>query len=66
MTLTVHRGQTYTYTQGGNTYTVESTQIDVSYPFQWHFNGLIKMVAPGSNYAGVTQLNAVSEIPNLH
>jgi Flp pilus assembly protein TadG len=66
MTLTVNRGHTFTYTQGGNTYTVESTKIDISYPFQWHFNGLIKLVAPGANYAGVTQLTATAAIPNLH
>jgi len=66
MTLTVNRGHTFTYTQGGNTYTVESTQVDLIYPFQWRFNLAIKLIVPSANYAGVTQLTASTAIPNMN
>jgi len=66
MILTVNRGQTFTYSQGGNTYTVESTQVDLSYPFQWRFNTAIKLIVPGANYAGITQLSARTVIPNMN
>jgi len=66
MTLTINRGNTFTYIQGGNTYTVEATRVDLSYPFQWHFNSVIKLVVPSANYAGITQLTANTAIPNMN
>ena len=64
LTLIVDRGNTY-QTTGGTVVTVEASHITISYPFQWRFNRIIKLVAPGSNYAGITQINADATMQNL-
>ena len=64
LTLMVDRGYTY-QTTGGTVVTVESSHITISYPFQWRFNRIIKLVAPSSNYAGITQINADATMQNL-
>ena len=64
LTLMVDRGNTY-QTTGGTVVTVEASHITISYPFQWRFNRIIKLVAPGSNYAGITQVNADATMQNL-
>ena len=33
-----------------------STRVDISYPYQWRFGGVIKLLAPGSTATGVTQI----------
>jgi Flp pilus assembly protein TadG len=30
---------------------VLSTYVQISYPYQWHFNNVIKLLIPGANYA---------------
>jgi len=64
LTLTIDRGDTY-QTTGGTPVTVEATRITISYPFQWRFNRIIKLVAPAANYAGLTQINADATMQNL-
>lgn len=64
LTLTIDRGNVY-QTTGGTPVNVEASHITISYPFQWRFNRIIKLVAPGSTYAGITQLNAEATMQNL-
>ncbi len=64
LTLTIDRGNTY-LAAGGPSLTVEASHITISYPFQWRFNRIIKLIAPGSTYAGITQLNAEATMQNL-
>jgi hypothetical protein len=64
LTLTIDRGNTYP-TAGAPPLTVEASQITISYPFQWRFNRIIKLVAPTSNYAGITQINADATMQNI-
>ncbi len=33
------------------------THVDISYPYQWHFNSVIKLIAPNSTAAGTTQID---------
>jgi Flp pilus assembly protein TadG len=37
-------------TIGGVTFFVPSTQVWISYPYQWHFNSVIQLLVPGANY----------------
>jgi Flp pilus assembly protein TadG len=64
LTLTIDRGNTY-QTTSAPPLTVEASHITISYPFQWRFNRIIKLVAPTSNYAGITQINAEATMQNL-
>ena len=64
LTLTIDRGNTYA-AAGGPALTVEASHITISYPFQWRFNRIIKLLAPTSNYAGITQINAEATMQNL-
>jgi hypothetical protein len=45
--------------------TVEATRITISYPFQWHFNRVVKLVAPSANYAQSVQINVDAMMQNL-
>jgi Flp pilus assembly protein TadG len=31
-----------------------STHVDLQYPYQWQFNSVIGLVAPGASYSGIT------------
>ncbi len=64
LTLVVDRGFVYA-TAGGTPLTVEATRVTISYPFQWRFNRVIRLVAPGANYAGISQLTAEGFMQNL-
>jgi Flp pilus assembly protein TadG len=69
LVLTVNRGQTYNVTvpssSGNVTVVVESTQVSLSYPYQWHVNRIMHVLAPGSSYAAVTQISTNSVVQNL-
>lgn len=69
LVLTVNRGKTYNLTvpssSGNVTMVVESTQVSMSYPYQWHVNRVMQMLAPGSSYAAVTQISTNSVVQNL-
>jgi Flp pilus assembly protein TadG len=60
-TLTIDRGNT-TVTGG---LTVEATRVSVSYPFQWRFSKVIRVLIPGAVYAGVSNLTNESVMQNL-
>jgi Flp pilus assembly protein TadG len=60
-TLTIDRGNT-TITGG---LTVEATRVSVSYPFQWRFSKVIRVLIPGAVYAGVSNLTNESVMQNL-
>lgn len=41
-----------------------STHIVMSYPFQWHFNAVIRLLVPSAAYAGITQIGTDAIAPN--
>jgi len=41
-----------------------STRIVMSYPFQWHFNAVIRLLVPNATYAGITQLQTDAITPD--
>jgi hypothetical protein len=49
----------------GNTFNVISTRVGLQYPYSWHFNKVIVLVAPGATYQGVTQIAADATVPNM-
>jgi len=40
------------------------TQIQVSYPYHWHFNSVIQLLVPGASYAAITNLNEAASVHN--
>ena len=67
-TLAINRSATFTVIDpgSGNTITVEATQVSMSYPYQWHFNGVIQLVVPGASYAAITQIPTTAVMQNLN
>ena len=57
--LTIDRGLVFNSgTQGGSEpLQIIGTHVDISYPYQWHFNSVIKLIAPNATTAGTTQIN---------
>jgi Flp pilus assembly protein TadG len=49
-TLTVSRGIPVQTTIGGATVTMLCTTVNITYPYQWHFNSVIQLLVPGANY----------------
>jgi len=69
LTLTIVRG--YLPAGGCNLTTatapvvnIPCTQVTISYPYAWHFNSVIQLLAPGSNYA-LTTLTTASTAANM-
>jgi Flp pilus assembly protein TadG len=41
-----------------------STHVTMSYPYQWHFNSVIRLLVPSATYAGITQITTDAIAPN--
>jgi hypothetical protein len=41
-----------------------ATHIAMSYPFQWHFNSVIRLLVPSATYAAITQIETDAIAPN--
>ena len=56
--LTIDRGLVFNSgTQGGSEpLQIIGTHVDISYPYQWHLGGFIKLIAPNATIAGATQI----------
>jgi Flp pilus assembly protein TadG len=65
-TMTVNRGFSYNVTSGGNTVTVEATQVTLSYPYQWQFNRVIKLVVGSASYAATSCIVTSAAMQNLN
>ena len=57
-TVTIDRGFVFNSgPQGANEpLKIIATRVDISYPYQWRFGGVIKLIAPGSTTPGITQI----------
>lgn len=62
-TVTINRAFTYT---GAGGETMEATQVKLSYPYQWHFNRVIRLVVPGTTYSAVTNIPTTATVQNLN
>jgi len=69
-TLTVNRGFTYQTSLSapfsGGTYTIEATQVTLSYPYKWEFGKVIQLVAPGTTFAGTSQITSIGTMQNVY
>jgi Flp pilus assembly protein TadG len=63
LTLIVDRGKTFQTTGG---VTVETTHVSISYPFQWRFSGVIKVLIRNARYPGITYISNESVMQNLN
>jgi len=63
LTLIVDRGKTFTTTGG---VTVETTNVSISYPFQWRFSNVIRVLIPTARYAGITPISTEAVMQNLN
>lgn len=66
LTLSINRGLPVSATNGSGSYFVISSQVTLSYPYQWQFNRVITLIAPNASYAGVSQIPASSVMANLN
>lgn len=70
LTLRIERGLTTTATLPSPpfqaAYTIEASRITLNYPYRWQFDRVIKLIFPGSTYAGPTLLNSVATMQNLN
>ena len=63
--LTIERYYSFPTVIAGQTFNVISTRVTLQYPFSWHFNKVITLVAPGATYQGVTQIATDAIVPNM-
>jgi Flp pilus assembly protein TadG len=54
LTLTIDRGFVVPPVAGASQPVQQfATRVDLQYPYQWQFNGVIQLIAPGATYAGI-------------
>jgi Flp pilus assembly protein TadG len=63
LTLIVNRGKTFQTTGG---VTVETTRVSISYPFQWRFSSVIRVLIRTAGYLRVTYIRNESVMQNLN
>jgi len=54
LTLTISRANSIPMAVGGSTVNVLCTNVHIVYPYQWHFNSVIQLLVPGTNFALTT------------
>jgi len=45
---------------------IPCTRLHISYPYQWHFNSVIRLVVPGANYGPLLQIQTDATVPNMN
>jgi TadE-like protein len=67
LVLTIDRGDgAFPATVGSDTIYVISTHVTISYPYQWEFNRVIKLLVSGSAAAqGPSQIAVDATVPNM-
>jgi Flp pilus assembly protein TadG len=51
LTLVVNRENPVPEVIGGSTVNILCTTVNISYPYQWHFNNVIQLLVPGASYS---------------
>jgi Flp pilus assembly protein TadG len=68
LTLTIDRGNNASFppvSVGGVSIHVISTQVTIAYPYQWQFNRVVGLMAPGATYAGTSVITTTAVVPNM-
>ena len=63
--LTIERYYSFPTVIAGQTFNVISTRVTLQYPYSWHFNKVVTLVAPGATYQGVTQIATDAIVANI-
>jgi Flp pilus assembly protein TadG len=73
LTLTIVRGfptcglvATSYGTPNPITVNVPCTRLQISYPYQWHFNNVIQLIVPGATYGNLLQIQTDAAAPNMN
>jgi Flp pilus assembly protein TadG len=68
--VTIKRGFVTTATMTSpyptGTLTIDNTQVNVQYPYQWKFGNVITLLVPSASYAGTTTIQATATMQNLN
>jgi Flp pilus assembly protein TadG len=62
LTLRINRGKIFI----AGDKTVEATQVDLSYPHQWQFTRVVKLLAPNASFTGPAQIPATTIMANIN
>lgn len=65
LTLRINRGKIIAVGSGASAVTLEATQVDLSYPYQWQFSKVVKLIAPNATFAGPAQIPSSAIMPNI-
>ena len=65
LTLTINRGKVIAIGSGSNAVTLEATQVDLTYPYQWQFARVVKLIAPTATFSGPAQIPSTAIMPNI-
>jgi len=70
LTLRIERGYIYTATLPNPpfqaNYAIEGTRVTLNYPYQWQFNRVAPLIAPGANYPAASLITSVAIMQNLN
>jgi hypothetical protein len=42
------------------------TTVNISYPYQWHFNNVIQLLIPGANYSSLGNIQSNATAVNMN
>jgi len=60
LVITINRG----WVSGSGSPRSLGTRVTIVYPYHWQFNGVIRLLIPGANYAAITQLTESATVQN--
>jgi Flp pilus assembly protein TadG len=65
LTLTIERGVPVTVSQNGSSVKLIETHVRLDYPYNWTFNRVIQLIAPGASYPSSSILTSEAYFQNL-
>jgi Flp pilus assembly protein TadG len=65
LVLTINRGKIIAIGSGSTAVTLEATQVDLTYPYQWQFSKVVKLLAPTASFSGPAQIPSTAIMPNI-
>lgn len=65
LVLTINRGKIISIGSGSTAVTLEATQVDLTYPYQWQFSRVVKLIAPNATFSGPAQIPSTAIMPNI-
>ena len=66
MTLDVIRQVPLQVTVSGTQVTMLCTTVQISHPYQWHFNNVIQLLVPGANYSFLNSIQSDATAANMN